>query len=151
MKLSAGQWKLTLAGLTFGAAVLYLIYTATATSAVYYVTVGELLEQGDRAAGRPIRVSGWVLDGSIEKQDATRLDFVLTDGGRRIPVTYRGMVPDLFGYSKDDLYQEVVVEGRYVGDGVVTASNLIVKHGPEFRPAENQAGTAGVNRSAAAR
>ena len=40
---SIAQWKFYAAGLIFGAAVLYLIYAATATSAVYYVTVGEFL------------------------------------------------------------------------------------------------------------
>lgn len=129
------QLKFVVAGIIVLITLGYLVYTATTTSAVYYLTVGELEAGSAQVAGKPVRVSGWVQDGSINKRDNLTLDFVLTDGANTVPVTYKGVVPDLFGYSKDDLYQEVVVEGRYSPDGVLTAGNLIVKHEPEFRAA----------------
>ena len=127
------QVKVVVAGLIIAITAGYLVFTATSTSAVYYVTVGELLDQKDQAKDRVVRVSGWVLDGSIDKKDNLTLDFVLTDGKGTVPVGYKGVVPDLFGYSTNDLYQEVIVEGRYTSGGVLQARNLIVKHGPEFR------------------
>lgn len=127
------QVKVLVAGLIIAITAGYLVFTATATSAVYYVTVGELLDQSNQAKDRVVRVSGWVVDGSISKKDNLTLDFVLTDGQGTVPVGYKGVVPDLFGYSTDDMYQEVVVEGRYTSGGVLQARNLIVKHGPEFR------------------
>ena len=91
------QVKVLVAGLIIAITAGYLVFTATSTSAVYYVTVGELLDQKDQAKDRVVRVSGLVVDGSISKKDNLTLDFVLTDGQGTVPVSYKGVVPDLFG------------------------------------------------------
>ncbi len=113
-------------------AVVYLAYSAAQSAAVYYLTIEELADQSAELAGRAVRVQGRIADGSI-RQDETRLwiDFELTDGARSFPVSYRGTPPDLLGYSDEQKYQEVVVEGRWQNDHL-EASNLLVQHGPEF-------------------
>jgi cytochrome c-type biogenesis protein CcmE len=116
-------------------AIVYLVITSLQTSAVYYITVGELLAKGPGAAGQTFRLSGGVVDGSIER-DRQHLRFTLTDGTASIPVAHIGTVPDLFGYRAEGAYQDVVVEGRYTADGVFEARNIIVRHGPTFESAE---------------
>ena len=116
-------------------AIVYLVITSLQTSAVYYVTVGELLAKGPAAAGQTFRLSGGVVDGSIER-DRQHLRFTLTDGTASIPVAHTGTVPDLFGYRAEGAYQDVVVEGRYTAGGLFEARNIIVRHGPTFESAE---------------
>lgn len=120
-------------------AMAYLALSGLSSAAVYYVTVGELLGQGERAYGRPVRVSGQVLDGSLTHDAANGLvRFTMADGSGRLPVTYRGVKPDMLGYSAANAYQDVVVEGRLERDGLLHASALIVKHGPDFQAAPGQ-------------
>ena len=47
------------------------------------------------------------------------------------PVKYHGMVPDTF---TDDSDIEVVVEGRWEGDGVIRATDVLAKCGSGTRP-----------------
>src|SRR3954471_22680759 len=76
-------------------AIAYLVIVSLQTSAVYYLTVGELLERGAGAAGQTFRLAGAVEDGSIQR-DRQHLSFTLTDGTAAIPVQHTGTVPDLF-------------------------------------------------------
>ena len=119
-------------------AVVYLIWSATQSAAVYYFTVSEVLSDPTGVQGRGIRIQGRVADGSIE-QDATRLwiHFDLTDVIGSIPVEYEHTPPDLLGYSTEDRYQDVIVEGRLDTLGVMQARNLLVQHGADFQPVES--------------
>ncbi len=126
--------KLWIGGGLLVAAIVYLVLTSLQTSAVYYVTVGELLARDGAAAGQTVRLAGAVVDGSIHR-DRTRLRFELTDGTAAVPVLHTGTVPDLIGYRAEGAYQDVVVEGRYTASGVFEARNLIVRHGPTFEAA----------------
>ncbi|SRR5579884_1061267 len=123
--------RLLIGGGLLVVAIVYLVITSLQTSAVYYLTVSELLARGAAATGQAVRLSGHVVDGSIQR-DRTHLSFTLSDGTATIPVTHTGTVPDLFGYSAQGAYQDVVVEGRYTAAGVFEARNLIVRHGPTF-------------------
>jgi cytochrome c-type biogenesis protein CcmE len=126
--------KLLLGGSLVIAAIVYLVVTSLQTSAVYYLTVSELLARGSAAAGQTVRLAGTVVDGSIQR-DRQHLRFELSDGTATIPVVHTGTVPDLFGYRAEGAYQEVVVEGRYAPSGVFEARSLIVRHGPTFEAA----------------
>ena len=129
--------KLVLLAAAFAAAVGFLIWTGTQGAAVYYHTAGEVREMGSEAYYRLIRVNGIVAEGSIVTlTDSNLISFDLQDDSGRLPVEYRGTPPDLFGYSTDDRYQEVIVEGQLEPNGVFRARTLIVKHGPEFEPRE---------------
>jgi cytochrome c-type biogenesis protein CcmE len=119
------------------AALVYLVMTSMQSSAVYYVTVSELLARDRGAAEQTVRVTGAVVDGSI-RRDRSRLEFALTDGTASIPVVHSGSVPDLFGYRTEGAYQDVVVEGRPRSDGAFEARTLIVKHGPAFEATEDE-------------
>lgn len=124
--------KLLICGAVLGLALLYVLVTATRATAVYYVTPGELRAQPPGAQARVVRVGARVVDGSIQRDDRAQvLRFAVRDreGEAALPVVYRGVVPDLFGYAKDGYYQDVVIEGRYTPAGVLEASQLLVSHG----------------------
>ncbi|MCY3748208.1 MAG: cytochrome c maturation protein CcmE [Chloroflexi bacterium] len=129
--------KLLLLAAALIAAVGFLVWTGTQGATVYYHTVGEVREMGSEAFYRLIRVNGIVADGSIQSATGSNLiSFDLQDDSGRLPVEYRGTPPDLFGYSSEDRYQEVIVEGQLEPSGAFRARSLIVKHGPEFEPRE---------------
>lgn len=124
--------KLVIASLAIVLSLAYLglVGMGTQGAAVYYVTASELQAMAAPAGNRVVRVGGRVLDGSIVRDDrALSLRFAISDGAASVPVVYRGIVPDLFGYAKEGYYQDVVVEGRYTRAGVLEASQLLVSHG----------------------
>lgn len=129
--------RLLLLAAALAAAVGFLIWTGTQGATVYYHTVGEVREMGSDAYYRLIRVNGIVADDSIATStDSNLISFDLQDDSGRLPIEYRGTPPDLFGYSTEDRYQEVIVEGQLEPNGAFRARSLIVKHGPEFEPRE---------------
>ena len=131
--------KLLVGGGLLVVAIVYLVITSLQTSAVYYITVGELLARDGAAAHQTVRLAGAVVDDSIQR-DRQHLRFELTDGTASVPVMHTGTVPDLFGYRAEGAYQDVVVEGRYTPAGVFEARNIIVRHGPAFEAAPDGSG-----------
>lgn len=108
----------------------YVVAGGLREAVVYYVTPSELLA-GRVEAGRPVRVGGQVVAGSLERADTTgEVRFVLTDGRTRLPVQFRGRVEGLLVEG-----QGAVVEGR-LEDGVLRAHTVVVKHSEEYRPPE---------------
>jgi cytochrome c-type biogenesis protein CcmE len=116
--------KLLVVGAVVVLSIAYLVHTATQASAVYYLTVGELRQTG-AGVSQPVRVSGNVVGGSVER-DGTIMRFAVADADGQLPVVYKGVVPDLFGPDV-----QVVVEGRYA-DGVFRATTLLAKCPSKF-------------------
>jgi cytochrome c-type biogenesis protein CcmE len=110
------------------AAISYLVTTSLQTNAVYYLTVSELQAAEASLQGQPVRVAGNVVPGTIRRDTQSfTVDFEISDATGRIPVTYRGVVPDIFGPST-----EVVVEGRYAQATGFTAATLLAKCPSKF-------------------
>ena len=115
----------------------YLAVTALSTSTVYYLTVSELRAKGASAVDQPVRVGGRLADGTLHRDASGRIDsFSLTDGTGTLPVAFHGDAPDLFGYAKDGLYQDAVIEGAIDGRGTFAASQIIVKHDATFQASD---------------
>jgi cytochrome c-type biogenesis protein CcmE len=76
------------------------------------------------------RIGGLVAEGSIVRGDGEAIRFSVTDGGAVIPVTYTGVLPDLFAENEG-----MVGTGRYV-NGVFEASEILAKHDETYMPAE---------------
>ena len=74
------------------------------------------------------RLGGLVEEGSLERGDMIR--FVVTDGGASVPVTFVGILPDLFAEN-----QGMIGTGRYV-NGVFEASEILAKHDENYMPKE---------------
>jgi cytochrome c-type biogenesis protein CcmE len=69
-----------------------------------------------------------VKDGSLRRDNLT-VHFVVTDTVREIPVSYTGILPDLFKEGKG-----AVVQGRLGPDGQFTASEVLAKHDENYMP-----------------
>ncbi|GER87256.1 hypothetical protein KDW_14180 [Dictyobacter vulcani] len=119
-----------LAGIAILGAMIYLVYANTQSSAVYYLTVPELHHCADCVA-RSVRVSGIVEKNTIKRNDQTQsVSFSITDSNQTLPVTYSGVVPDIFKPGV-----QVVVEGHYTGSGPFEAQTLLAKCPSKFQSA----------------
>ncbi len=76
------------------------------------------------------RIGGLVEDGSVLRGQGTKVTFRVTDGGASIPVSYDGILPDLFEEG-----QGMVGQGRYI-DGTFEAVEILAKHDETYMPAE---------------
>lgn len=121
-------FKFLIAGAVILLAIGYLVFTGLSNASVYYLTVGELQAQAD-TAGRPVRVSGDVVPGSVVRE-GNAVRFVVTDGSGTLPVFYNGIVPDIFA---DEV--QVVVEGRTDSTGTFQANTLLAKCPSKFEEA----------------
>jgi len=125
------QKRFLVGGLLLLSGLVYLTFTVTRASAVYYLTVPELYARGSAAAERPVRVSAVVDAGSIQRDPATfQTRFTASDEGGTLPVVYRGPVPDIFQPGI-----QVVVEGKLGQDGVFAADSLLTKCPAHFQAA----------------
>jgi cytochrome c-type biogenesis protein CcmE len=83
------------------------------------------------APGQRFRLGGLVEAGSVVRGEGTSVRFVITDQAKTLPVTYTGVLPDLFREG-----QGVVAEGVLEPDGVFHADNVLAKHDENYMPPE---------------
>jgi cytochrome c-type biogenesis protein CcmE len=135
--LSRGRFFLL--GAAIAAALGIVMYIGFRSTAIYYLSVGELLERGDAAYGERVRLGGKVLPGSINQDAVNRmLEFTVTDEeGRGLPVSYQGVVPDAFEEGG-----EVVLEGRLSEAGLFKADTLLAKCPSKFSTEAEASGNA---------
>ena len=82
--------------------------------------------------GQAIRLGGMVQKGSLRTDaDGVTIHFMVGDGKARVPVSYSGIVPDLFTEGSG-----VVAEGRLAPGGTFVADNLLAKHDENYVPRE---------------
>jgi cytochrome c-type biogenesis protein CcmE len=81
---------------------------------------------------RGFRIGGLVEAGSVAKdQDGLTVHFRVTDLTATVPVTYKGVLPDLFREG-----QGVVCAGHLDGNGVFVADEVLAKHDERYMPKE---------------
>lgn len=84
------------------------------------------------ASDRAVRLGGMVAGGSVTRAaDGVTVRFRVTDGKAVTPVSFAGIVPDLFREGSG-----VVAEGQFRRDGLFVASNLLAKHDEKYMPPE---------------
>ena len=81
------------------------------------------------APSERFRIGGLVEEGSLSSIGEVA-SFRITDGAAAIPVTYTGILPDLFGEGEG-----AVALGRLEG-GVFEASEILAKHDESYMPRE---------------
>lgn len=82
--------------------------------------------------GRSFRIGGLVEEGSVTRtNDALTVTFNITDSHKSFPVTYKGILPDLFKEGKG-----VVAQGKLGDDGVMHADEVLAKHDENYMPPE---------------
>jgi cytochrome c-type biogenesis protein CcmE len=107
-----------------------LVLFAMKDAIVFFNSPTDVVEK-HIAPGMRIRLGGLVVQGSLSRGEALAVRFEVTDGNRTIPVTYQGVLPDLFREG-----QGVVAEGTLDGSGVFKADNVLAKHDEMYMPKE---------------
>ncbi len=109
----------------------YFVLNAFQSNLVFFFTPSQV-ESGEAPTNRAFRVGGLVKAGSVQRDNLT-VSFIVTDTIKEVPVTYTGILPDLFREGKG-----VVAQGQIKGDGKFTASEVLAKHDENYMPPEAQ-------------
>jgi len=108
-----------------------LILNAFQKNLVFFYTP-TAVANGDVPKGRGFRIGGMVEDGSLKREgDGLTVHFVMTDMAKRVPVTFKGILPDLFKEGKG-----AVAQGQLGADGIFLASEVLAKHDENYMPPE---------------
>jgi cytochrome c-type biogenesis protein CcmE len=97
-----------------------------------FITPTEVAE-GKADGVRNVRIGGMVKAGSVKRDglEGTQIEFVATDFNADVPVSYDGVLPDLFREG-----QGVVAEGYIDASGVFQARTILAKHDENYMSAE---------------
>jgi cytochrome c-type biogenesis protein CcmE len=106
-----------------------LILNALNSNIALYVTPSEVAA-GKAPQGQTFRIGGMVKEGSL-KRDELVVNFIITDLVKEIPVSYKGILPDLFKEGKG-----AVVQGKLDVNGQFIASEVLAKHDENYMPPE---------------
>ena len=108
-----------------------LVLNAFQSNLVFFFSPSQIAAN-EAPRDRGFRVGGLVQEGSV-KRDAQGLtvNFTVTDLAHTIPVTYTGLLPDLFREGKG-----VVAQGKLGTDGVFHAEQVLAKHDENYMPPE---------------
>lgn len=110
-----------------------LVLNAFQSNLVFFFTPTQI-NAGEAPQGRMFRIGGMVQSGSVQRQsDGLTVNFVVTDTAKEMPVTYSGILPDLFKEGKG-----VVAQGKLGNDGVFLAEEVLAKHDDTYMPPEAQ-------------
>ena len=108
-----------------------LVLRAFNSNLVFFFTPTEVAEN-KAPTDRTFRIGGLVTAGSVKRQsDGLTVRFEVTDTAKTIPVTYTGILPDLFKEGKG-----VVAQGKIGQDGVFRAAEVLAKHDENYMPPE---------------
>jgi cytochrome c-type biogenesis protein CcmE len=105
-----------------------LVLNAFQSNLVFFYSPSQIASN-EAPLGRTFRLGGMVEAGSV-KRDGVMVSFVVTDTVKTIPVTYQGILPDLFKEGKG-----VVAQGQ-LQDGVFKAKEVLAKHDENYMPPE---------------
>jgi cytochrome c-type biogenesis protein CcmE len=108
-----------------------LVLNAFQSNLVFFFSPSQIAA-GEAPKDRAFRVGGMVQTGSVKRQgDGLTVEFIVTDTAKSVPVTYKGILPDLFREGKG-----VVAQGRLGTDGVFRADEVLAKHDENYMPPE---------------
>lgn len=107
-----------------------LMMFAFRQSVVFFHTPTDVAEH-KIAPGMRFRLGGLVKDGSVVRGQGTKVQFAVTDTLQTVPVSYEGILPDLFREG-----QGVVTEGVLGADGHFVADTVLAKHDETYMPPE---------------
>ena len=108
-----------------------LVLNAFNSNLVFFFSPTQVAN-GEAPISRAFRIGGLVEAGSLKRQaDGLTVNFVVTDTAKSIPVTYTGILPDLFKEGKG-----VVAEGKLGSDGLFNATQVLAKHDENYMPPE---------------
>ena len=87
---------------------------------------------GQVPTGERFRLGGMVTEGSLKRAPGSlEVRFVVTDFSHEVPVSYTGVLPDLFREGAG-----VVAHGHLGPDGTFIADEVLAKHDEKYMPPE---------------
>ncbi|RVT53910.1 cytochrome c maturation protein CcmE [Rubrivivax albus] len=108
-----------------------LVLNAFQSNLVFFFSPSQVASN-EAPKDRAFRIGGMVEDGSLQRDpNGLTVRFVVTDTAKTVPVTYTGMLPDLFSEGKG-----VVAQGKLGPDGVFVADQVLAKHDENYMPPE---------------
>ena len=108
-----------------------LVLNAFNSNLVFFFSPTQVVAH-EAPRGRNFRIGGLVEQGSLQRDpQSLTIRFVVTDLAQKIPVTYTGLMPDLFKEGKG-----VVAQGKLGEDGVFRADQVLAKHDENYMPPE---------------
>ena len=111
-----------------------LVLNAFQSNLVFFFTPTQVAAK-QAPQGRAFRIGGLVEAGSLKREpDSLTVRFRVTDTAQTIPVSYTGLLPDLFKEGKG-----VVAQGTLGPDGVFHATEVLAKHDENYMPPEAKA------------
>ncbi len=120
---------MVLGGMVLLSAAAALVLTALDENLSYFYDPSNIAEA---PPGRAIRLGGLVEEDSVARQaDGVTVTFRITDRANSIPVTYKGLLPDLFREG-----QGVITEGTLSPGGTFVAREVLAKHDETYMPRE---------------
>ena len=109
----------------------FLILNAFQSNLVFFYSPSQVAAR-EAPLGRAFRIGGLVQTGSLQREaDGLTVRFTVTDTAKSIPVSYTGILPDLFKEGKG-----VVAQGELGADGVFHAREVLAKHDENYMPPE---------------
>lgn len=108
-----------------------LALSALNSNIAYFFSPSQV-HAGEHPTDAVFRVGGLVVEDTLKRQeDGLTVRFDVTDNAQTVPVSYTGILPDLFGEG-----QGVVAKGRIGQDGVFYADQVLAKHDESYMPPE---------------
>lgn len=104
-------------------------YIAAPNALQYFRSPTEVAENPP-APSETFRIGGLVEEGSLVRGQGAEISFRVTDGNGIVPVSYTGLLPDLFGEGEG-----VVATGK-LEDGTFVATEILAKHDETYMPKE---------------
>ena len=119
------------AGLALLGVATTLVLNALKTNLNYFYTPTQVANH-EAPNNRSFRIGGLVMAGTLKRQpDGLTVEFIVTDTARNIPVSYKGILPDLFKEGKG-----VVAQGKLGANGYFIADQVLAKHDENYMPPE---------------
>jgi cytochrome c-type biogenesis protein CcmE len=106
-----------------------LVLNAFQSNLVFFFSPTQVVAN-EAPRGKAFRIGGMVETGSVKREnDGLTVHFRVTDTAQTIPVTYTGILPDLFKEGKG-----VVAQGKLGPDGEFRATEVLAKHDENYMP-----------------
>lgn len=111
--------------------VVALVLNAFQSNMVFFYSPTQV-DAKEAPTNRTFRVGGLVQAGTVQR-DGLKVNFIVTDTAKTVPVRYEGILPDLFQEGKG-----VVAQGKLGSSGQFVASEVLAMHDENYMPPEAQ-------------
>ena len=108
-----------------------LVAFAFRDNLVFFLTPSDVIA-GKAKGAKKLRIGGMVENGTFKRhEDGLTVSFEVTDFSHSIPVSYKGLLPNLFKEG-----QGVIAEGKFDEQGQFRANTILAKHDEKYVPKE---------------